>query len=135
MIYEIIWTRLLALTMGATVYSLTTVLVAFMAGLGLGAWLIGRALRRRPGLSPLRLYGIFEIAIGLWCLALPWLFEAVTPLFAVIYRHLYGNDPGALFTYSLAQFGVCAPLMLVPTTLMGATLPLLAAHIACRSDR
>jgi spermidine synthase len=132
LIYEIIWTRLLALVMGATVYSLSTVLVAFMAGLGLGAWLISGPMRRHPEWSRLRLYGIFEIIIGLWCLGLPWLMGAVEPLFAVIYNRLYGSDPGALFTYSLAQFGICAPLMLVPTTLMGATLPLLADHVARR---
>ncbi|MBN1476492.1 fused MFS/spermidine synthase [Candidatus Sumerlaeota bacterium] len=132
LIYEIIWTRLLALVMGATVYSLSTVLVAFMAGLGLGAWLISGPMRRHPEWSRLRLYGTFEIIIGLWCLGLPWLMRAVEPLFAVIYNRLYGSDPGALFTYSLAQFAICAPLMLVPTTLMGATLPLLADHVARR---
>lgn len=130
LIYEIVWTRLLALVMGATVYSLTTVLVAFMAGLGLGAWVIGGLLRRHPAWSRLRLYGVFEIAIGLWCLALPTLMRAAKPLFAIVYNRLYGSDPAALFTYSLAQFAICAPLMLVPTTLMGATLPVLADHVA-----
>lgn len=134
LVYEIIWTRLLALVMGATVYSLTTVLVAFMAGLGLGAWIIAGPLRRHPEWSRLRLYGVFEILIGVWCLFLPAMMRAAEPLFGVIYNRLYGNDPGSLFTYSLAQFGVCLPLMLVPTTLMGATLPILADHIARRPE-
>jgi spermidine synthase len=130
LIYEIIWTRLTALTMGATVYSLTTVLVAFMGGLGLGAWIIGGLLRRHAEWSRLRLYGAFEICIGLWCLFLPALMRAAKPLFALAYNRLYGNDPGALFAYSLAQFGIIAPMLLVPTTLMGATLPVLADHVA-----
>lgn len=132
LIYEIIWSRLLTLVMGATIYSLTTVLVAFMAGLGLGAWIIGILLRRHPGWNRLRLYGIFEIIIGIWCLGLPWMMHTAQPLFGFFYNHLYGNDPASLFKYSLAQLAICAPLMLVPTTLMGATLPLLADHMVRR---
>src|SRR3990172_7447886 len=42
LIYEVLWTRLLGLVFGHTVFAITTVLSAFMAGLGLGSYLFGR---------------------------------------------------------------------------------------------
>ena len=38
LIYEIVWTKMLTLTIGNTVYSITAVLTAFMAGLALGVF-------------------------------------------------------------------------------------------------
>jgi predicted membrane-bound spermidine synthase len=42
LIYEVVWLRMLGLVFGHTVYAITTVLAAFMAGLGLGSILFGR---------------------------------------------------------------------------------------------
>ena len=60
--YEVVWIRLLSLTLSVTVYALTTVLCAFMAGMGLGAALAGRIADRLK--RPLVAFGIAEIGIS-----------------------------------------------------------------------
>ena len=124
LVYEIVWMKLLVLVMGNTVYSTTTVLAAFMGGLGLGSFLAGRFLHRVS--LPLRTYGYVEGAIGLYALAVPLLVAAADPLFGALYRS------GAASSLSLVRLIVCGGILLVPTTLMGATLPLLSAYLADR---
>jgi spermidine synthase len=65
LVYEVLWIRMLGLVFGHTVFAVTTVLTAFMAGLGLGSWIFGRTADRQP--RPLRLYGLLEIGVGLFC--------------------------------------------------------------------
>jgi spermidine synthase len=65
LVYEVVWLRMLGLVFGHTVYALTTVLAAFMAGLGLGSWFFGR--RAASFRDPIRVYGILEVAIGVSC--------------------------------------------------------------------
>ena len=124
LVYEIVWMKLLVLVMGNTVYSTTTVLAAFMGGLGLGSFLAGRFLHRVS--LPLRTYGYVEGAIGLYALTVPLLVAAADPLFGALYRS------GAASSLSLVRLIVCGGILLVPTTLMGATLPLLSAYLADR---
>ena len=124
LVYEIVWMKLLVLVMGNTVYSTTTVLAAFMGGLGLGSFLAGRFLHRVS--LPLKTYGYLEGAIGLYALAVPLLVAAADPLFGVLYRS------GAASSLSLVRLIVCGGILLIPTTLMGATLPLLSAYLAER---
>ena len=67
LVYEVLWIRMLGLVFGHTVFAVTTVLTAFMAGLGLGSWAFGRLADRRA--RPLRLYGFLELGVGMLCLA------------------------------------------------------------------
>lgn len=127
LIYEVLWSRHLGLILGNTTYSLAAVLSAFMAGLALGSYLAGRGLERRLERGPvalLKLYGVLEIIIGLYCLALPWLFDAAAPLYA----GLYGETGNAVL--GPARFIVSFLLLLAPTTCMGATLPILSQLMA-----
>src|SRR5437867_6828116 len=64
LIYELLWVRLLYQAFGSTIQSVTTVVAAYMGGLGLGAWLWGRRADRHE--RPAALYGWLEIAIGLF---------------------------------------------------------------------
>src|SRR5438128_3436768 len=119
LVYELLWVRLLYQAFGSTIQSVTTVVAAYMGGLGLGAWLLGRRVDRDP--RPAALYGRLEIAIGL--------FGLVSPLvLALVHRgyvaaagawHLSGEASVAL------RFGLAALVWLVPTRLMGGTLPVL----------
>src|SRR5262249_39221517 len=129
LIYEVCWTRLLRLPMGNTVASLTTVLTAFMAGLALGSWIAGRRLVRVP--QPLRLYAGLEAAIGLACLLLPLAVAGQQPFFRWVYRSFGDN----LFVFHALRFGACAAVILVPATLMGATLPVLCRAFFDRPNR
>src|SRR3989440_10656029 len=62
LIYELLWVRVLYQSFGSTIQSVTTVVAAYMGGLGLGAWLFGRIADRTA--RPAVLYGRLEIAIG-----------------------------------------------------------------------
>jgi spermidine synthase len=54
LVYEIVWVRMLVLVFGTSVYAVSTVLSAFMAGLALGSALFGRLVDRRG--NPMRIY-------------------------------------------------------------------------------
>ena len=123
LIYEVLWARMLGLVFGATTLAVSTVLAAFMGGLALGSALAGRrgaAVRR-----PVRAYGLLEIGIALYALAVPLLFRMIDNLYAIIWQQFH---PG-FFAFSLWRFLLSCVLLLIPTTLMGATLPLLSAAL------
>src|SRR5690349_1300179 len=89
---EIVWSRMLGWLLGVTTWSVMTVLVAFMGGLGLGGILWGRRASRSP--RPLRLFGLMEVAIGLYSLAVPILFDGLGR-FLVVATRLVGESPDA----------------------------------------
>jgi len=123
LIYEVLWARMLGLVFGATTLAVSTVLAAFMGGLALGSALAGRTGARVS--RPVRAYGLLEMGIALYALAVPFLFSLVDNLYAVIWQHFH---PG-FFVFSLWRFLLSCLMLLVPTTLMGATLPLLSAAL------
>ncbi len=71
LIFQIIWARLFSRVFGATTLAISTVLTAFMAGLALGSFLIGRYADRLK--RPIRVYALVEIGIGLAALLIPLL--------------------------------------------------------------
>ncbi len=123
LIYELVWVRELIFVFGGTTYAITTVLVAFMGGLGLGCFLSGKLSHRlrRPG----RLYGIVEIGIGIYALLVPLLLNVAEP----VYRALYAQTASTPLLLNLVRFGVGALVLIIPTTLMGATLPILVRYV------
>ncbi len=127
LIYEIVWMKMLTLLIGNTVFSITTVLASFMGGLALGSFLAGRLIDRVK--DPLKTYGLLEGAIGAYALLLPVLLAGTEPLFRFVYQNL---DP-SFYTLSMLRFLVCGLILLVPTTLMGATLPILSQYFVDRS--
>ncbi len=122
LLYEVVWIRLFGFTLGNTHHSITIVVSVFMGGLALGSWLGGRVADRSR--DPLRLYGALILAIGVVCIAIPFLIDAFEPLFRWIYS-FHEGDPQA-WPLMLAKLGVASAILLVPTTLMGATLPVLS---------
>ena len=86
LIYEILWLKLLTLVIGNTVFSVTTVLTAFMGGLALGSYLAGRLIDRIT--DPLRTYGLLEAAIWGYALLVPLLLAGTEPLFRLVYQTL-----------------------------------------------
>ncbi|MFN8179677.1 MAG: fused MFS/spermidine synthase [bacterium] len=123
LLYQVVWTRLFVHVFGATVLAVSTVLAAFMAGLALGGLWAGRIASRVR--SPLRLYGILEAALGVYAALVPTLLTLVEPLYAKLYPALSGSF-GAL---SAVRFVGSSLVLLPPTFLMGATLPLLCEHV------
>jgi spermidine synthase len=128
LIYEVLWGRMLGLVFGATTLAVSTVLAAFMGGLALGSALAAKLAQRIT--KPLRTYGLMEIVIAVYALLVPFLFRWIDHLYALIWQQLH---PG-YFTFSLWRFVLSGLVLLVPTTLMGATLPVLAAAFVRSSN-
>ena len=128
LIYEVLWARLLGLVFGATTFAVSCVLAAFMGGLALGSAWAGRFAARLK--RPLRAYGLLEIGIALYALAVPLLFRLIDQVYALIWSNLH---PG-FYGFSMWRFLLSCAVLLVPTTLMGATLPVLCAALV-RSSR
>ena len=119
LVYQILWLRLLSLTFGVTVYAATTVLAAFMAGLGVGSILGGKVSERVS--NPLLYFGLAEVLVGVSALATPLALTAATDLYAGLHPSIEVTP--ALLT--AVRFLCSSIVLLVPTTLMGASLPLL----------
>jgi spermidine synthase len=119
LIYEVVWMRALVLVFGSTSFAISTVLASYMGGLALGGYTIGRWIDRRD--DSLRIYGLLVIGTGLYAAILLILLKIASPIYTVVYR-LFGVNFTVL---SICRFFICSILLIVPTTLMGGTLPVL----------
>ncbi|MFN7974259.1 MAG: fused MFS/spermidine synthase [Acidobacteriota bacterium] len=126
LIYEVLFSRVLHLQMGSTVYAITTVLTAFMGGLALGAFFAGK--RASEIAHPVRAYAYCELLIGGFALAVPLLLWMLTPIFRLLYGAIYST----FLAWSMVTFVLCALVLLPPTILMGATLPILTEGLTRR---
>jgi len=123
--YQVAWVRMLSLFFGSDLYAAAITLSVFMGGLSFGSWLAGRfgdRLRR-----PLVAYGALEVMIGLYALAFPVLLNSLSDAYGVVYRANFETAP---WIYHGFRIAVAAITLLLPTLLMGATLPLIIRQIA-----
>jgi len=123
LVYEVIWSKYLALLFGSTIQAQTVVLAVFMGGLALGNNVFSRHADRAR--HPLAIYGCIEIAIGLYAFLFCFLYRAADSVFASIGSSLLAQ-PGALL---LLKGVLSIVLLLGPTILMGGTFPILAAWL------
>jgi spermidine synthase len=117
LVYQVMWLRMLALVFGVTVYAASTVLASFMGGLAIGSFAAGRIAGQLR--HPLVAFGALEIGIGASALATPLLLDAVKTLWVAIHPSM----PTSLWFLTVARFAASFAILIVPTTLMGATLP------------
>lgn len=118
LIYQLTWQRTLFLIFGVNIESVTIVVTAFMLGLGVGS-LAGGWLSKQRGISPLPLLAAIELLTGGFGVASLTIFDKVSDL-------TIGLSLPATAAAALA-------LVIVPTLLMGATLPLLVGHLVRRT--
>ncbi|MBI3767048.1 MAG: fused MFS/spermidine synthase [Deltaproteobacteria bacterium] len=129
LVYQSLWVRQLSLILGSTTYAVGTVLAAFMAGLGVGAWVLGRRADDSP--APLRLYAALELAIGAVGLLSPLLLAQGNAIYVHVYARLHAT-PGLLtFARFLIGFGFVA----IPALLMGGTLPVATRYVVRHSEQ
>ena len=121
LMYEVVWVRMLTRVLGSTAYATSTVLAVYMAGLALGSLLVGRFADRMK--NPLVCYAILELAIGASAFLSLGLPKHLIPL----YQGIYEWADGSRAVLTLGQVVVTVIVLLLPTTLMGATLPTLSA--------
>jgi len=124
LIFETLWFRQAGLAFGNSVWASSIVLSAFMAGLALGnalaAWLGPRVE------YPIRVYAIAEAAIAVTGVGLVYLFPVLGAALAPVFRPLL-DVPWLLNPLRLL---VAFVLLLIPSTAMGITLPLLVTALA-----
>ena len=124
LIYQIVWVRMLTLVFGHTIYSVSIVLSAFMAGLGLGSYLWGRTIDKTG--KPLLIYGKIEILIGISAAFLSFLLSNFSPIYAWLHQWL----PNLFFLIAALKTVLAFLLVLIPTIFMGATLPVMCKYFA-----
>jgi spermidine synthase len=118
LVYQIVWERLLELFFGVTMVSVTLIVGAFMAGLGLGSLLGGRLARRVE--NTLLVYGLLELGVAGFGLV-------SQPLIFWIGQKTAGSPYALVFLLSFL-------ILLFPTTLMGMTLPFLTQSFVHRVE-
>lgn len=114
LLYQIVWQRALYAIYGINIESVTMIVTAFMLGLGLGS-LVGGVVSKDPKRPVLLYFSIVEGGIGVFGVASLGIFHAVGTV--------------TLGMSAIATFFVTFLLVLLPTMLMGSTLPLLVAHL------
>ncbi len=120
LIYQVVWTRMLTQIFGNTTYAIATVLSAFMAGLAIGSYIFGQIADRSK--NDFLLYGILEAGIGVYGFVVPWFFAMAQK----IYGPIFGLNESYPFIFNLLLFCLSFVLLVFPTLLMGATLPVLS---------
>jgi len=129
LVLESLWTRMLRHVFGSTTLAISTVLTAFMGGLALGSFLFGRYADRIK--KPLLVYAVAEIIVGVYALLVPFI---VQDLYPSVNAWMWGQFETSYTWLSVLRFFLSALVLILPSTMMGATLPLLARHFVSRPE-
>ncbi|HEX4438459.1 MAG TPA: fused MFS/spermidine synthase [Thermoanaerobaculia bacterium] len=129
LVYEVLWSRRLTHVFGSTTLAVSTVLAAFMGGLAAGSYAFGSWADRRPRRA-LAAYGLLELGVGAFGLAVPLLLRAVE----AVYLALAPVTERSPFLFFAAQFVLVAAVLAPPCALMGGTLPLLVRWLVGREE-
>ncbi len=122
LVYQSLWMRSFGLIFGGTTSTVAMVLAVFMGGLALGSALCAR----RPAVDPLRAYARVELAIGVTALVTLPLLRALPWAYGVLVAR--SGLTGAAESLGIAI--LAALVLLPPTVLLGATVPLAVEFLA-----
>ena len=125
MLYEVVWTRMLALALGSSTHAFSLMLITFITGIASGAWLIGRWRRLRRTLDA---FGWAELLLAATLFVSLFFYDRI-PFWFVRLADLLARRPEAYPLYEFVQAAICFGVMFVPTLCLGTTLPL-ASRIA-----
>ncbi len=129
LVYEVLWIRKLTLVFGASALAMSTVLAAFFGGMALGSYVFGRLAQRVR--NPIHLYAALEVGVGAFALAFPELLRVTDWLYGLAYAQL---SPHPLWLHGYrVLLGVV--LLLIPTALMGGSLPIMSQHFVQKSGQ
>jgi spermidine synthase len=126
LMYQVVWLRMFSLVMGVTIYAASTVVAAFMAGLALGSYFFGKMVDQRR--DALRMYAILELLIAVTALLVPVLMKLIPPVLSGVHVATGGSS----FWVTTVRATLSFVILLLPTTMMGGTLPVLTAHLITR---
>ncbi len=115
LLYQVTWQRMLAIFTGVDIYSVTLIVVAFMGGLGLGSMVGGYLSDRLSNRYRLLLFALSELTIAAFAIISKWLY------YDVLYMKF-----NYLATSPVVMTLILFLSLLIPTFVMGITLPLLS---------
>ena len=122
MLYELAWTRLLALAVGSSSDAYALMLITFITGIAIGAWIVGRLPERRCGM---KLFGWLEVAVGGSTMAMMFCYHYLPYLFLRVSGWI-ARDEANYAIYQVAQSSICFLVMILPTVCLGMTLPVVS---------
>jgi len=120
LMYQIVWGRELGYIFGTSMYAISTVLTSFMAGLALGSYFFGKIIDGYN--DKVRFFSYLEIAIGAYGIAMIAIFRIIHYLYLFLYDLFSWNQQ--IFVLSLFMLAFIS--LIVPTTLMGGTFPVIS---------
>lgn len=123
LIYQVVWVRMFGLIFGNTIYASSTVLAAFMGGLALGSYLAGRYIEKRS--DGLKIYSLMELFIGIFGALMPLIIKGISSGYVLLYHNFHPS----FSVLTVIRFVISFIILIIPTTFMGATLPVLSKHI------
>src|SRR3989344_4708333 len=129
LVYEVVWTRFFVVVYGNTTYGVSAVLTAFMGGLGLGSYFFGRIIDRKR--DYLLIYALLEIGIAVTAVAMPWILHSLQGLYSAVYDAF----PASVWVLQVVRTLLSFAILIVPTFLMGATLPVITRFFVSRDDQ
>ena len=121
LIYEVAWKHIFTTVFGSTTYAVSVVISVFMGGLALGSFVFGKVADRAR--RHLLIFAILEVGIAVSALLVPFALERVESIYRPVFRAF--ESPGLLIA---VQVLASALILLVPTFLMGGTLPVLSRY-------
>jgi spermidine synthase len=119
LIFETLWLRLSGLAFGNSVWAAALILSSFMAGLALGNAIAASSRVRRW--RPLHLYAVLEVLVALFGCTIVFGLPLMGELMRPVWQMLWNYQP----TLIGLRFVLSFLILLIPTTAMGLTLPVL----------
>ena len=107
LVYEVLWFKQFSHVWGSSSLAMAAVVASFLAGLGLGAWLIGARADRMA--RPLFAYGLCELGIALWAVCVPFVTPWCAKLAAAATPALQGSPLTLTAVRVLTTFFAIAP--------------------------
>jgi spermidine synthase len=117
LLYEIVWARMFNLVFGVTVFAVSAVLAAFMLGLATGGIIFGRFAGKNN--TSFLTFSLLHFGIFLSAIVMLFIFPVFQTFYCAVFRMFH---PG-FYPFRIIVFFLSLLLMIVPTTLMGATFP------------
>ncbi len=123
LIAEVTWNRMLIVVVGNSMSAAAMIIAVFMGGLGLGSYVGGRIFgKRRASFVP---YILLEIAIAIYVLLSPSLFELLSHLFTSLAESVHYRAG-----LTIVRIVVSLAALFLPAFLMGATFPAMISAAA-----
>lgn len=114
LVYQIVWQRLLVLHSGVGTTSVAIIVAAYLLGIGVGSYLGAKLSRRLTPRQALTAFAVFEMLVAICGYVSPWV------LYTLLYEQ-FGWAYSSVLTTGCLHFSA----LIIPTTLMGATLPMM----------